>query len=193
MADRGVPAAGKDLDRMTRPRLVPVAGVALALAACGASSAAPSTSSSRVRSQSTRAGRCPHPPPSRSSAGAPSEIAPAAPAWTTFCIYGQWGRQRGRVVARASYRGGPLDRALNGSVARLPPRTFCASVASLPSVVVLRYRRTTRFVALDTGGCPDVVMRSGTRRYLSDNGAGTVTDFYVKTVDIARRPGAPEY
>lgn len=156
--------------------LILAGAITLALSACGGSPASGATTS-RPAAQPLKPASCPRVRPARSSRAEATALAPGRPAWTTFCIYGPHG-----VFARATYRGGPLDHALNGSVTRLPPRTACAAVARLPAVVELTYARSTRHVVLDMGGCPAVVMHNGHSRLLLDTAAGKVLRYYEMTV-----------
>lgn len=117
----------------------------------------------------------------RFSAGAPDALAPSPPVSTTFCLY-----LPGHVVAKARYRGGPFDAALNGSDARFPRGTACAGIATLPSVVVFTYSSTIRYVVLDVGGCV-LITSTGTRRVLIGRGDGALLQAYGRAVDNAAR------
>lgn len=123
---------------------------------------------------------CPRRQPLRSSAGAPDALAPGAPVSTMFCVY-----FHGHIFAKAGYKGGPLDNALNRSLAKLPSRTFCAGTATGPSVVVLRYRSRTRHVVLDVGGC-EVTMSTGVPRQLSGRAEGSLLRAYTNAVERRR-------
>jgi hypothetical protein len=164
---------------MTPSPLIATAIVAASVVSgCGGSGPGTHPTATRPGAQMHIAASCPMTRPARSSPGSPDALAPDDPASTSFCVY-----RRERVASKAGYAGGPLDSALNSSVSKLPPNTACASVARLPSVVVLRYRtgsyERTRYIVLDMGGCPRVVMSNGTRRLLIGRAAGAVLQAYA--------------
>jgi hypothetical protein len=148
-----------------------VAGTLAAfLVGCGASHVVQPTE----RAVRVRAAQCPSPRPLRSSGDVPSSLAPDHPLWTTFCVY----NLRRTVVRQTVYSGGPLDSALNGSVARVPAGYACPAWAGSPSVVVLTYRGRTRNVVVNTGGCPTLVLSNGQIQHLVGQAGDKVMAFY---------------
>jgi|SRR5581483_4085081 len=143
---------------------------ATAFSACGV---ARSTASQVSAPRPVVAAKCPKARPTRSSPGSANALAPAHPAWTTFCVY-----SRGRVSRTTRWRYGPLDRALNSSVSRPPAGYVCAAWVGLPSLVVLTYRHAVRYVVLEVGGCPEIVMGNGTMRLLTGSASGKVLHAY---------------
>jgi hypothetical protein len=139
---------------------------------CGSSHGIPPTE----RVASVRAAQCPSPPPRRSTGGAPRSLAPDHPIWTTFCVYSF----RGPVVRQSTYPDGPLDGALNGSVARLPAGHFCPTYAGLDTVVVLTYRHGVRDVVIRTGGCLTIVLHNGSVQHLFGQAGAEVMAFYER-------------
>lgn len=83
-------------------------------------------------------------------------------------------------------RGGPLDLALNASYRTSPRELACTAVARLPAVAVLTYGTAVRYVALDMGGCPAVVLTTGARRVLRPSAAATLLHYWLITVQRHR-------
>jgi hypothetical protein len=102
------------------------------------------------------------------------------------CIYSSLGRRASRVVAQSVQRGGPLDSALNASYHTTPPGLACTAVARLPAVAVLTYASAVRYVALDMGGCPAVVLSTGNRRMLRPGAAATLLHYWRITIQRHR-------
>jgi hypothetical protein len=86
------------------------------------------------------------------------------------------------VIAQSRYGGAPLNAALNAYFFRAPSNLVCLAVARAPATVVLTYTHSVRYVVVDMGGCPAIVLGTGARRFLSPDAARTVLRYWIATV-----------
>ena len=121
------------------------------------------------------AAACPRAWIERSSPSTYTGVASGSPTWTTLCVYG-------RSVARRSFRGGPLDEALNDYYPTALKRLVCPAIAVAPLTVVLTYKTMVRYVAVDMGGCPAIIVATGARQTLRQRAAAAVFHYWAETV-----------
>ena len=150
--------------------------IVISLTGCSASTAVSHTPA-KAGPRAVAGQSCPVPAPSRSSPGRSNAVAPGDPTATTICIY-ELGRRR--ALDRQVLGGGPLDGALNSSLSRFPPRSACAGTATLPTVILLRYRAAPpRHVVVDIGGC-SLITSHGSSRVLLGRALGELLARYER-------------
>ncbi len=117
----------------------------------------------------------------RSTQARAGALAPSGTLWTTIC------RGHMQTVLKA----GPIDSALNN--ARDAPHEICPTDAVTPTLVILRYQTGTRWLIVNMGGCPGVVLRNGTELSFTASGITQVQAALAKTGaarKVASRSGA---